>query len=249
MGVFLRSLQHEFVVVGDVGVDRVDHLRILVANQRSHHVRVDAGPQLSRDKTVPQVVLAKPLGIFPCFFGKKSLFCLGTYFRRLQGSLAFGCCLSSFGQPSSEGVDVIVGNGGSDSASRHFLTADGRLNAVESHLHGKRRPWPSLVVAKQRTARMQLGESLDDFKAAVGGEVNRSRPAPFGLFAGDDGPLLVEVKMTRLQLLRFLRPTAGIIGDDQEVAERDILDVFQQFLEFLWSDYGRPPFGGSRDSE
>ena len=84
------------------------------------------------------------------------------------------------------------------------MTADGGLNAIETQLDGEAGPGLAVVVPEQWAPGVFLGEAGDDFEATVGGKVDRPGPAAFGLLAGNDGPVLVELEVPGFELFDLL---------------------------------------------
>ena len=100
-----------------------------------------------------------------------------------------------------------------------------------------------MVIAEQRPVRVFLRQSLDGLQASIGREVDGPRPVSLRLLARNDRPLSVELEVSGFELLGFLRSTARVEGDDQEITEWDVLNVLQNVVEFLHGDGARPAFG------
>ena len=75
--VLFGSLEHEFMIIGDVTVDSVNHLGVRMAGKRRDDVRINTGEQFASDEAVAKIVVPVALAEFGLQFLETAFDCKG----------------------------------------------------------------------------------------------------------------------------------------------------------------------------
>ena len=108
----------------------------------------------------------------------------------------------------------------------------------ESTFDGLSSPGNATCVSQNWSSGILLGSLADDLHSSGSRDVNCSGSFfALGFFGGKNPEVVFEIDVASFQGFNFLRSTAAVVGDDEELLEFVVGNEVEDVVEFVFSDY------------